>query len=40
LYLDKPTEVDAYLEVIEKVCLQAEPKGKALDLLRNMLDET
>ena len=25
LYLDKPTEVDSYLEVMEQVCLQAEP---------------
>ena len=25
LYLDKPTEVDSYLEVMEQLCLQAEP---------------
>jgi hypothetical protein len=28
LYLDKPTEVDAYLNVIEEVCLQAEPSAR------------
>src|SRR6185437_2835464 len=25
LYLDKPAEVDSYLEVMEQLCLQAEP---------------
>ena len=33
LYLDKPTEVDAYLEVIEEVCLQAEPSAKTPGIL-------
>jgi transcriptional regulator with XRE-family HTH domain len=38
LYLDKPTEVDAYLEVIEEVCLQAEPSAKTPGLLKSVLD--
>jgi transcriptional regulator with XRE-family HTH domain len=38
LYLDKPTEVDAYLEVIEEVCLQAEPSAKAPGMLKSVLD--
>ena len=38
LYLDKPTEVDAYLEVIEEVCLQAAPSAKTSDILRSVLD--
>jgi len=37
LYLDKPTEVDAYLEVIEEVCLQAEPAGKTPGILKAVL---
>jgi transcriptional regulator with XRE-family HTH domain len=38
LYLDKPTEVDAYLEVIEEVCLQAEPSVKTPGTLRSVLE--
>jgi transcriptional regulator with XRE-family HTH domain len=38
LYLDKPTEVDAYLEVIEEVCLQAEPSAKTPAILKGVLD--
>jgi hypothetical protein len=38
LYLDKPTEVDAYLEVIEEVCLQAEPSAKTPGVLKSVLD--
>jgi transcriptional regulator with XRE-family HTH domain len=38
LYLDKPTEVDAYLEVIEEVCLQAEPSAKTPAILQAVLD--
>lgn len=38
LYLDKQTEVDAYLAVIEEVCLQAEPAAKTAGLLRAALD--
>ena len=38
LYLDKPTEVDAYLEVIEEVCLQADPSAKTPRLLKSVLE--
>jgi transcriptional regulator with XRE-family HTH domain len=38
LYLDKPTEVDAYLEVIEEVCLQANPAAKTPGFLKAVLD--
>jgi transcriptional regulator with XRE-family HTH domain len=38
LYLDRPTEVDAYLEVIEEVCLQAEPSAKTPEFLKSVLD--
>jgi transcriptional regulator with XRE-family HTH domain len=38
LYLDKTTEVDSYLEVIEEVCLQAEPAAKTPGLLKAALD--
>jgi len=38
LYLDKPTEVDAYLAVIEEVCLQAEASAKTPALLQAVLD--
>jgi hypothetical protein len=39
LYLDKPTEVDAYLEVMEEVCLQADPSAKTPGTLKAVLDE-
>src|SRR6185437_9681745 len=38
LYLDKPTEVDAYLEVIEEVCLQADPSAKTPGTLEAVLN--
>ncbi|MGH3290991.1 MAG: DUF5753 domain-containing protein, partial [Trebonia sp.] len=38
LYLDKPTEVDAYLEVIEEVCLQADASAKTPGILKSFLD--
>jgi transcriptional regulator with XRE-family HTH domain len=38
LYLDKPTEVDAYLQVIEEVCLQANPAAKTPGFLKAVLD--
>jgi transcriptional regulator with XRE-family HTH domain len=38
LYLDKQAEVDAYLQVIEEVCLQAEPSAKTPGILRGVLD--
>ena len=39
LYLDKPTEVDAYLEVIEEVCLQAEPAARTPGFLKMVLEK-
>jgi transcriptional regulator with XRE-family HTH domain len=36
LYLDKQTEVEAYLQVIEEVCLQAAPSVKTPDMLRSV----
>ena len=37
LYLDKQAEVDSYLEVIEEVCLQAEPSAKTPAILKSVL---
>jgi transcriptional regulator with XRE-family HTH domain len=37
LYLDKPAEVDSYLEVIEQLCLQAAPAADTPKQLRNIL---
>jgi hypothetical protein len=37
LYLDKQSEVDAYVQVIEEVCLQAEPSAKTPGILRGVL---
>jgi transcriptional regulator with XRE-family HTH domain len=38
LYLDKQTEVDAYLQVMEEVCLQAEPSAKTPGILKTVLN--
>jgi transcriptional regulator with XRE-family HTH domain len=38
LYLDKPAEVDSYLEVMEQLCLQAEPATKTPGLLKAALN--
>jgi transcriptional regulator with XRE-family HTH domain len=38
LYLDKQTEVDAYLQVMEEVCLQAEPSAKTPGILKSVLN--
>ena len=37
LYLDKAAEVDSYLEVMEQLCLQAEPASKTPQLLKAAL---
>jgi len=37
LYLDKPVEVDRYLEVMEQLCLQAEPAANTPRVLRSIL---
>jgi transcriptional regulator with XRE-family HTH domain len=39
LYLDKPNDVDSYLEVIEEVCLQAEPSARTPAILKAALAE-
>jgi transcriptional regulator with XRE-family HTH domain len=40
LYLDKPAEVDSYLEVMEQLCLQAEPAANTAKVLEQILSET
>jgi transcriptional regulator with XRE-family HTH domain len=40
LYLDKPSEVDSYLQVMEQLCLQAEPAASTGKLLQQILSET
>jgi transcriptional regulator with XRE-family HTH domain len=40
LYLDKPTEVDSYLEVMEQLCLQAEPVARTQDALNAILKDS
>jgi hypothetical protein len=37
LYLDKPAEVNVYLEVMEEVCLQADPSAKTPGMLKSVL---
>ena len=37
LYLDKPVEVDSYLEVMEQLCLQAEPVANTTKVLQQIL---
>jgi transcriptional regulator with XRE-family HTH domain len=37
LYLDKPAEVDSYLEVMEQLCLMAEPTARTPQILRDAL---
>jgi hypothetical protein len=39
LYLDKPSEVDSYLEVMEQLCLQAEPAGNTVKMLNQILTD-
>ena len=40
LYLDKPAEVDSYLEVMEQLCLQADPAAGTGKLLQQILADT
>ncbi len=40
LYLDKPVEVDSYLEVMEQLCLQAEPVANTGRILKQIYSET
>jgi hypothetical protein len=39
LYLDKPTEVDSYLEVMEQLCLQADGAASTIKTLDKILSE-
>jgi hypothetical protein len=39
LYLDKPSEVDSYLEVMEQLCLQAESATNTPKYLRTILSD-
>jgi transcriptional regulator with XRE-family HTH domain len=38
LYLDKPIDVEAYMEVMERLAMEAATPGKTLQLLREMVD--
>jgi len=40
LYLDKPVEVDSYLEVMEQLCLEARPAASTPGILQQILAET
>jgi transcriptional regulator with XRE-family HTH domain len=39
LYIDKPVEVDRYLEVMERLCVQAETAPDSIKLLEKIRDE-
>lgn len=39
LYLEKPSEVDRYLEVMERLCVQAETAAETVQLLQKMLTD-
>jgi transcriptional regulator with XRE-family HTH domain len=39
LYLDKRDDVDRYLAVMERLCLEAEPVSATRDILKRILDE-
>jgi transcriptional regulator with XRE-family HTH domain len=39
LYLDKSEDVDAYAAAIGRLFIEAEPPGRTLDLLKNILDD-
>ena len=39
LYLDKPTEVDSYLAVMEQLCLQADGASSTIKTLDKILSE-
>ena len=39
LYIDKPTEVDRYLEVMERLCVQAEAAADTVKLLEKIHDQ-
>ena len=37
LYLDKPAEVDSYLEVMDRLCMEAEPVASTVSMLQGIL---
>ncbi|HYZ56482.1 MAG TPA: helix-turn-helix transcriptional regulator [Streptosporangiaceae bacterium] len=39
LYLEKPAELDKYLEVMERLCVQAETAADSVEFLRQLLNE-
>jgi hypothetical protein len=39
LYIDKPTEVDRYLEVMERLCVQAETAADTSKVLEKIHDQ-
>ena len=39
LYLEKPSEVDSYLEVMEQLCLQADGAASTIKTLDKILSE-
>jgi hypothetical protein len=40
LYLDKPVEADSYLEVMDRLCLQARPAAGTISMLEKIYSET
>jgi hypothetical protein len=38
-YLDKRDEVERYLDIIEILCVEAEPPARTVDLLHQILEE-
>jgi transcriptional regulator with XRE-family HTH domain len=40
VYLDKPSDADSYLHVMERLCLQAEPAGHTVKILSRILADT
>jgi hypothetical protein len=38
-YLDKRDEVERYLDIMELLCLQAEPPARTVELLERILEE-
>jgi hypothetical protein len=40
LYLDKPTEVESYLQVMGQLCLYAEPAANTKKLISDILART
>jgi hypothetical protein len=39
VYLDKRDDVEAYAAAMERLCIEAEPPGRTIDILRRVLRE-